>query len=204
MRVLIADDHNLLRDTLELWLSQNGMEISSASDLQSALSTIESSQKFDVILLDYSMPGMNGLDGLEQALAQSKGARVAIMSGIATRKTVESALEMGAAGFLPKSLPAKSLVNAVRFMAMGESFVPYDYMSSGIEEPPPGLLTDKITPREINVLQSLCEGKTNKEIARELGLQVATVKVHVAALCRKMGVQNRTKAAMIARDSGMC
>ena len=117
MRVLIADDHDLLRDTLELWFRQEKIEVATARDLEGALAAVAKQESFDLILLDYGMPGMNGLDGLRQALDGARGTRVALMSGIAPRDVAEKALEMGAAGFLPKTLPAKSLVNAVRFMA---------------------------------------------------------------------------------------
>lgn len=117
VRVLIADDHSLLRDTLAMWLNQNDMETETAGDLPSAIALMESGP-FDVVLLDFGMPGMDGLNGLARALASVGNARVALMSGVASRKVVGNALEMGAAGFLPKSLPAKSFVNAVRFIAM--------------------------------------------------------------------------------------
>ena len=127
MRVLIADDHDLLRDTLELWFRQEKIDVVTARDLDSALSAVAAQEAFDLILLDHGMPGMDGLDGLSRALDGAKGARVALMSGTAPREVAERALEMGAAGFLPKTLSAKSLVNAVRFMAMGEQYAPHRF-----------------------------------------------------------------------------
>jgi DNA-binding NarL/FixJ family response regulator len=149
------------------------------------------------------MPGMNGLDGLKIALTDGKGARVALMSGTAPREVAEQALEMGAAGFLPKTLPAKSLVNAVRFMAMGEQYAPIDFMTAAAEVTPFNALAEKLSPRELQVLKGLCEGKANKEIARDLGIQEPTVKLHMKTLYRKIGAHNRTQAAMTAKEAGL-
>ncbi len=203
MRVLIADDHDLLRDTLDLWFRQEKIDVTPARDLPSAMAAVGGADPFDLILLDYGMPGMNGLDGLKVALAEGKGARVALMSGIAPREVAEQALEMGAAGFLPKTLPAKSLVNAVRFMAMGEQYAPIDFMTAAPEVTQVNPLAEKLSPREVQVLKGLCEGKANKEIARDLGIQEPTVKLHMKTLYRKIGAHNRTQAAMIAKEAGL-
>lgn len=203
MRVLIADDHHLLRDTLELWFKNERFEVESVSDLPEALGCVAKSDPFDLILLDYGMPGMNGLSGLEQALKANKGARVALMSGVAPKDVAEEAIEMGASGFLPKTLPAKTLVNAVKFMAMGEIYAPVDFMTAAEDDKPSHPLTDKLTPREVQVLEKLCQGKSNKEVARDLDIQEPTVKLHMKTLFRKIGATNRTQAAMIARDAGL-
>lgn len=205
MRILIADDHDLLRDTLKLYLeNETGLEPVTAKDLPEALSLMAADGPFDLVLLDYGMPGMNGLEGLKAALAVNGSTKVALMSGIAPREIAEAALALGAAGFLPKTLPAKTLANAVRFMAMGEKYAPIDFMTA----PPPEAevmnpMAEGLSPRELQVLEGLCAGKSNKEIARDLGVMEPTVKLHVKTLYRKIGAVNRTQAAVLAKDAGL-
>ncbi len=203
MRVLIADDHDLLRDTLVMFLeAQGGIETSIAANLGDACKLIETQDRYDLVLLDLNMPGMNGLEGLKHAMTLKGGQRVALLSGQATREIAEQALEAGAAGFVPKTLPAKSMVNAVKFMAMGEQYAPIDFMTS-TEETPVHPLAQKLTPRELQVLKGLTEGKSNKQIARDLDITEPTIKLHMKTLYRKLDAANRTQAAMIAREAGL-
>lgn len=203
MRVLIADDHDLLRDTLVMFLeAQGGIETSIAANLSDACKLIETQERFDLVLLDLNMPGMNGLEGLKRAMALNGGQRVALLSGQATREIAEQALEAGAAGFVPKTLPAKSMVNAVKFMAMGEQYAPIDFMTA-TDETPTHPLAQRLTPRELQVLRGLTEGKSNKQIARDLEITEPTIKLHMKTLYRKLDAANRTQAAMIAREAGL-
>ena len=203
MRVLIADDHDLLRDTLVLYLqSESGIETAAVGTLDEAHALIASDDPYDLILLDYNMPGMNGLSGLTRTLDLDGGQRVALISGEAKRDIAEQALEAGAAGFVPKTLSAKSMINAVRFMAMGEQYAPVDFMTA-VEETPNNPLADKLSARELEVLKGLTEGKSNKEIARDLDITEPTVKLHMKTLFRKVDATNRTQAALIAREAGL-
>jgi DNA-binding NarL/FixJ family response regulator len=204
MRILIADDHDLLRETLSMFLASEGsIDTALASTFDAALDLIQSEEKFDLIMLDYNMPGMAGLTGLKRAMEASGGTPVALMSGIASRSVAEEALAFGAAGFVPKTLAAKTLVNAVRFMAMGEKYAPIDFMTADDPTVAPNPLAQKLSRRELQVLEGLSKGKSNKEIARDLDLQEPTIKLHVKTLYRKIGAANRTQAALIAKEEGL-
>lgn len=204
MRILIADDHDLLQETLSMFLASEGsIDTALASTLDVALDLIQSEEKFDLIMLDYNMPGMAGLNGLKRAMEASGGSPVALMSGIASRSVAEEALSFGAAGFVPKTLAAKTLVNAVRFMAMGEKYAPIDFMTADDPTVAPNPLAQKLSRRELQVLEGLSKGKSNKEIARDLDLQEPTIKLHVKTLYRKIGAANRTQAALIAKEEGL-
>lgn len=197
MRILIADDHDLVRDTIAAFLEGEGMgEIVTSENLADALTAVESGGAFDLVLLDYNMEGMDGLAGLAKMQATNNGAPVAIISGTASASIANEAIEAGAAGFVPKTMGAKSMLAAIRFMTAGEVYIPYEFLKSA-EEPE---TVGNLTVRETEVLRGLCEGKSNKEIARDLELQEVTIKLHVKTLCRKLDAKNRTQAAMIARD----
>ena len=203
MDLLFADDHELVRDTICAFLEgQEDINVSTASDFASTLALIDSHGPFDLILLDYTMPGMNGLAGLNQAITLNMGKPVAVISGTAAPDIAQTALEGGAAGFLPKSIPARTLLNAVRFMLAGEKYVPFGFLAQKDETPQNPVLA-KLTSREIDVLRGLIDGRSNKEIARDLDLQEVTVKLHVKTLCRKIEARNRTHAAMIGKDAGL-
>ena len=204
MKILIADDHVLLTDTLTMFLEEQGnVACSTATDLEGALAKIETEGPFDLIILDYNLSGMSGLSGLKKAIAYKGSQRVALISGTAARSVAEEALASGAAGFVPKTLSAKSLLNAVRFMAMGEQYAPINFMTAEDEAKAQNPLAEKLSRRELQVLEGLSKGKSNKEIARDLDLQEPTIKLHVKTLYRKIGAGNRTQAALIARDAGL-
>lgn len=201
MRILIADDHDLLRDTLVMFLSSAGdIQVDGANSYAQAVALMDREAPYDLLLLDYRMPGMNGLNGLKDALEHKRAAHVALMSGDAPKSVIDEALSLGAAGFVPKTLPAKSLRNAVAFMLMGETYMPAGFLQDvdGRADP---VLQD-LSRRETQVLRGLCDGKSNKEIGLDLSISEATVKLHVKTIYHHLGVANRTQAAMLARDLG--
>lgn len=200
MRILLADDHELVRDAIVALLEQEtDFEVVAVDDLPAAMTHIDDS--FDVVLLDYGMPGMDGLAGF-QKMHDAIDAPVAILSGSANRDVAQDALDLGAAGFLPKTMGGRSLANAIRFMAAGEVFAPVKFMSEAPEDTLPEI-AKTLTEREMQVLDGLCRGLSNKEIAREVELQEVTVKLHVKTTCRKLGAKNRTQAAIAAKEAGI-
>jgi len=191
-RILVADDHDLVRETIAAYLEAEGFqELQLASDVDTALGLVVAA-RFDLILVDYEMPGMNGLDGLVRLISANRPGPVALISGAISPEMAAAALELGAAGFVPKTLGSRNLVAAVKAMIGGDVFAPVSLVARG----PEGLLSG----RELDVLRGICAGKSNKEIARDYGLQEVTVKLHVKTMSRKLGAKNRTHAAMIARD----
>lgn len=199
MRILIADDHNLVRDTISLFLEAEGKaSVRKASSLDEAMALVAEEHPFDMVMLDFKMPGMLGLEGLSRMLSAIPNVPVAVISGSASPQVAQEAIARGASGFLPKTLGAKSMMSAIRLMAAGEIFVPFDFMRQADPKK-----VANLTERETQVLDGLCAGKSNKEIARDLDLQEVTIKLHVKMLCRKLEARNRTQAAMIAKERNL-
>ncbi len=144
---------------------------------------------------------MDGHAGLDKAFAASFGRPVALMSGLAPPGVAERVVASGAAGYLIKTVPARSLVNAIRFMATCEVYMPIHLHRPTPAQP---AATGRLSAREQQVLAGLCAGQANKEIARDLDLREPTIKLHVKLICRKLGARNRTHAAMIARERALC
>lgn len=208
MRILLADDHDLLRDTLAHYLMDDtSVRMRSVADLDAALELLQDGERFDLVLLDINMPGMHGLDGLRRVLDAFPAQPVALISGEVPRAQIVEALQMGAAGFVSKAMPAQALAQAIRFMGTGERFAPVDVLlpatGAAPADPPLTALGETLTARERDVLRGLCKGLANKEIARDLGLGEATVKLHIKTLYRRLGVNNRTQAALLARQAGL-
>ena len=192
----------LTRDTIAAYLETEGRAaVVSVEDYASAMKALTAKSPFDLVLLDFNMPGMNGLDGLAAAMQKHPDQAFAILCGTAPNRVAHEAVDMGAIGYLPKTMGAKSLVNAVRFMIAGETFVPASVMADKGETEETAF-TKQLSQRERQVLQGLCQGRSNKEIARDLDLQEVTIKLHVRTLCKKLNAKNRTHAAMIAKDAG--
>ena len=199
MRILLADDHDLVLEAIAAFLTSEGdASVAVARSLPEAMNIVKIKGPFDLIMLDYNMPGMNGLEGLQKMIESSDDCPVALLSGTTTRVLADAAIAAGAAGFVPKTLSSKSMISAAHFMAAGEIYAPFNFMQRRAEEG-----SDLLTDRERDVLHGICQGLSNKEIARDHDLHEATIKLHAQTLCRKLGARNRTHAAMIARDRNL-
>lgn len=199
--ILIADDHDLVRDTIAAYLgAQDDFETFTASDLEQALDIMAGVDSIDLVILDYNMPGMNGLAGLIQVKRDYPTVKTVLMSGVANREVASSAMTNGADGFFPKSLNASSMINALKFVLSGERYVPFEFLASTRETRAPAEFA-ALSRREMQTLEQLCTGLSNKEIAIKLGIREVTVKLHVKNVLAKLGVSNRTQAALLAKES---
>lgn len=200
LRALVVDDHVLLVETVIAALkAEFGFEVDAAGEVDAALEMIARQGAFDVILLDYDVPGMNALEGLRR-LKEANGGRVVLFSGVVNRTTVDLALDQGASGFIPKTLPLRTLGHALRLIADGEVFLPAEFIRRAGADEAAHL---GLKPRELKVLALLCEGMQNKEIGRELAIEEVIVKMDVKSICRKLDVRNRTQAVIAALRLGI-
>jgi DNA-binding NarL/FixJ family response regulator len=211
MKILIADDHELFRDGLRHVLSQLGepLAVVEACDFEQALTAARTDAEIDLVLLDLTMPGAEWSEGLRQIREALPGKPVIILSAADDRRHVLQAVNLGAAGFIPKSSPSRVMLSALRLVLSGGVYLP----PALIEQP--GSPADTfspvaaeqaiafLTPRQREVLALLGQGKSNKEIARSLELAEGTVKLHVTAILKALGVNNRTRAVVAASQMGL-
>lgn len=202
-RVMVADDHQLLRDAMSAPLKQVGFDVQMADSFETTCDLIETAGYFDIVLLDVDMPGMDGLNSIKTILTHNAPGAVVLFSGSVSPILVKRALDEGAKGFIPKSVSLKSLENALRLVETGEMFVPYGFLESsgnGTSAKPADGRAVKLTERELEVLYGVANGQSNKEIAFELGFTEVTIKMHMRSICSKLGAKNRTQASMIAKQ----
>jgi len=214
MKILLADDHILFKDALNQFIKalRPTWKLTLCSDLDQAYKFLENDNSYDLILLDLRMPGMNGLDGLKQIKSTFSDLVIGILSGVAEEQQIKKAINLGAQAYFPKTLSGKSLINAIEtLMRTGQPYIPlspdgtkimpsyYDDKYNNDHHYHKALL--KLTKREKEVLLFLAQGFSNQNIADNMAIQVATVKLHVSGVCKKLKVDNRTQAAIIAHKS---
>lgn len=232
MRLLIADDHALFRDAMTQYVERSnaGSSVETVSNLDDVFRTLHKATTLpELVLLDLNMPGMNGLEGFARFRETFPDIPVALLSGVAEPADIQRAMDLGAIGFFPKTLSGRALLKAIELVLTGEKFIPVDSKTNGLL---PSYYNDetlnkmpvnlplktsapitaygsvpasriRLTPRENDVMVCLCRGQSNKDIARNLGLQDVTIKLHVRSICRKLDVSNRTQAVLRAFELGL-
>ena len=205
MRILLADDHHLVREAIASYLTRAAPDITciEAADFQQVRERLADDTAFDFVILDYRMPGMNGLAGLDEVKGYLPQIAVAILSGAMDSDEAERALERGAAGVIMKNLRGTALLTALRLMAAGETYVPRSVVNAlpGRHATRPSF--DNLTPRELDCIEHLVHGSPNREIGERLAISEATVKLHLNSAFKKMGARNRSDAVRIAMLQGM-
>ncbi|MFW2587080.1 response regulator [Sagittula sp. SSi028] len=206
-RALVVDDHPLFCDALTLTLQSisDFDAIHTAGSLQEALDQLDADSEIGLIVLDLNLPDVNGLDGLVRLRVKAPRALVLVASSMAENAMIAHALKAGANGFVPKHAQSGVFRRAVETVASGQSFVPDGYIApvsdqqGDCEDALTRLAT--LTNQQARILQLVCEGKLNKQIAFDLSIAETTVKAHVTAIMRKLGVHSRTQAVLVAQEA---
>ena len=207
IRVLIADDHHVVREGLRMILTEaDGIEVvGEASEGGRVLRMVEALSP-DVVLMDVSMPHMDGVEAARALRDAGSTARVLMLSSFAESEKVREALRAGATGYLMKDVLSTDLIAAIRNAAAGIPTLHPKVQAQLIRDlaaPPQASPLDALSPREREVLALLSKGKANKEIAVELSISVGTVKGYVSDIFDKLGVDDRTQAALLAVKHGL-
>ncbi len=218
MKILLVDDHSLITDALKVLLLDLDPEanVFTASDAPGAEQLLEQHQDADLMLLDLGLPGATGTSLLEKLTHRYPDMKILVLSGVQDQRSVMRVLQLGAAGFVPKSMATDNLISAIRFVLSGGVYIPADLLEDatrgaqilGLPErgrdmmgrPSGGRV--QLTERQEQVLQLLARGAPIKIICRELTLSEGTVKTHVTAIYRAFGASNRTEALLAARRNG--
>jgi DNA-binding NarL/FixJ family response regulator len=209
-KILIADDHPLFREAIinVIENSFEGCKTLETEDLESALALAQNEEDLDLILLDLNMPGMNGLNGLITLRNDLPTVPVVIVSAEEDKQIVLQAITYGAVGFITKSSPREQMTEALKQILAGNVYLPSDIIRASQPDNrrmhrkddnqiPPELLSS-LTRRQLLVLERMSKGESNKQIAYHLNIAETTVKAHVSAILRKLGVHNRIQAVLCA------
>jgi DNA-binding NarL/FixJ family response regulator len=200
IRILTVDDHPLLRDGIAaVFDGQEDMTlVGQASDGREAIESFRRLRP-DVTLMDLRMPDMNGIEAIAAIRAESPNARIIVLTTYAGDAQAAAALKAGAVGYLLKNLVRKELIETIRAVHAGKRRVPPEIATEIAEH----VADDALTGREIQVLQRVAAGKSNKLIAAELDISEGTVKTHMKSILPKLDASDRTHAVMIALKRGI-
>lgn len=205
---LIIDDHPLFCDALSITLrAVAGIGVVETADrLEAALIRLERAPMPNVVVLDLNLPDVTGLDGLIRLKAAVGAVPVVVVSSLADNRVIGAALQAGAVGFVPKHSRREVFRAAFEAIREGRGYVPEGYVPQAGNVP--GTQREQaierlglLTRQQAKILQLICEGRLNKQIAFDLTIAETTVKAHVTAIMRKLGVQSRTQAVLIAKEA---
>ncbi|MBF0380024.1 MAG: response regulator transcription factor [Magnetococcales bacterium] len=204
MKILLADDHPLILNAMPTVLKRlaDDVEIINSVDFPSTFQMLQQNPDADLVLLDLSMPGMESFAAVSEICSRYPGTPIVILSGSEDPQHVQKVLDLGAAGFIPKTLPPDALLQVIRLILTGVVFAPTNLsnISTSAAQDKEKSVSQRgsstLTPRQIDVLKLIKSGKSNKQIAITLSMSPETVKVHVAAIFRALRVKNRTQAAV--------
>ena len=218
MRILIADDHELFLKGLELILSDfcPEAELVKACNYTEIFEIIKKQKDFNLILTDLAMPGAHWLEALQKIHEQLLETPVIILSAVFDREIVQKTIELGAAGYIPKTSSNAVILSAVNLVLSGGVYIPVELLQNTtnnefdilkqIEQIGSNQEVNnniKLSPRQIDVLRLISLGKSNKQIAYDLGLTEGTVKLHITAILKILNVYNRTGAVATATQLGL-
>lgn len=198
----IADDHPLFRSALLTVAHQHftDVKISESSDVDSTLQALHGNTDIDLLLLDLHMPGSEDLFGLITIREKYPSVPVVVVSASEDKETINRAIGHGASGYITKSLSAETLHEAIKAVSEGEQWLPplmkHHIAPISTEEKSLAAKMSALTPQQYRVLCYIKEGWLNKQIGFEMGITEATVKAHITAIFRKLGVSNRTQAVV--------
>lgn len=207
IRVLLADDHRVVRQGLRMFLeTQSDFEV--VGEAADGAECVEAAQRLrpDVILLDLRMPGVDGIEALRMLKARGNPARVLVVTSFTELATVVPAMRAGAVGYVFKDVDPQALAGAVRAVHAGHVLLQPEVAAALLDQGPAPVGRGggpMLTPREREVLAEIARGRSNREIARALVLSEKTVKTHVSSILVKLGVADRTQAALHAVRHGL-
>ncbi|MDH5391708.1 MAG: response regulator transcription factor [Gammaproteobacteria bacterium] len=202
-KILVVDDHELLLDSLEIILRDvsDDLQILKANTCKSASDIILNETELSLVLLDLNLPDAHGINLLLDLTNRYPLLPIVILSSSEDRIEMHQCLNNGALGFIPKTSPAKTIVHAVRLVLSGGIYIPEELLSDD-NDTLAAQSKLQLTPRQIEVLKLLISGVSNKEIATTLGCAEATIKTHITAVLKGLGVANRTQAVLAAQKLG--
>ena len=202
MRILIADDHALYRDALARLV--RGLEpaarVEEAASVAEIDALLDADPACELLMMDLRMPGAQGCNAVAALHAQRPGVPIVVISGSENPLDARLATESGAVAFLRKSLPPEAMQGVLRQLFEGAG---PDALAMQAVPQPHDPAAPRLTPRQREVLRAICQGSSNKQIARAMGLSEGTVKLHAAAVLQALGAGNRTEAAARARAYGL-